>query len=176
MRTLLLLAMTLTAGVGQSVENPTPTVNANEKVGIDKTSEPSEHWADTVEFIEVPDPIDDVWAISIAKGLKNFRGLNKSPVDGIVTVPDEEIPDPDTNEYQIKEWISNYAGEFTDYKWRAERIDTQTRLVVCEVSLDGTRHDFKFRVNPELGTCRYEGGTALEKLRASQRKSSWWPW
>lgn len=176
MRRLILLVAMLTFAAGQIVGTLASTGEVNEKTAVDETSNPSEDWTNTVEFVEVPDPMDDEWAISIAKGLTNFRGLGKEPVEGVVSVPDEEGADEDTNEYQIKNWISNYTGEFTDYTWRAERIDTQTRVVVCEISLDGIKYDFRFRVNPKLGTCRYEGGTAFEKLRSSQRKTSWWPW
>jgi hypothetical protein len=114
--------------------------------------------------------------INIAKRLRNFSGFTKQPLIGVVTAQDEDVADEDTNDHLIREWITNYAGEFTDYEWRAEPIDRQTHLVFCEVSLDGQKYDFRFKVNHELRSCRYEGGTAYEKLRSNQKKKSWLPW
>jgi hypothetical protein len=111
-------------------------------------------------------------AIPIAKNRQNFSWFGQKPVNGVVSDAVEE----DSNSQLITEWIENYAGEFADYGWRSEPIDAQTFLVTCEVSLDGEKHGFRFQVNTELMTCRYEGGTAYEKLRSNQRKTSWLPW
>jgi hypothetical protein len=73
-----------------------------------------------------------------------------------------------TNETFIKNLLQGYEGTFTDYAWTMEKKDEQTYLVSCNVSLDGELHGFKFRVNTQVGSCRYEGGTALEKLTQSK--------
>lgn len=132
-------------------------------------------WTNEVEWIDPPDPLEvskRTSALRIAQNRQNFSGLRMKPVSGVVSDPVEE----DSNSQLITEWIKNYAGEFSDYGWLSEPIDAQTFLVVCEVSLDGEKHDFKFQVNTELMTCRYKGGTAYEKLRSNQRKTSWLPW
>ncbi len=143
-------------------------------------SEAQDNWMKELGVVEARDPfmedLNKSTAINIAKMLRNFSGFRKQPLSGVVTAKDEEVADEDTNDHLIREWITNYAGEFTDYEWRAEPIDKQTHLVFCEVSLDGQEHDFRFKVNHELWTCRYEGGTAYEKLTSNQKKSSWWPW
>jgi hypothetical protein len=69
-----------------------------------------------------------------------------------------------SNDEVMKNLLRQYAGEFTDYGWRAEKIDPQTYLVICEVSLDGEKRDLRFKVNTEVESCRYEGGTALAQL------------
>jgi hypothetical protein len=152
----------------------------NSKEAAEEGSKSASDQPSKLRFVEVRDPfMEDLnkrTAISIAKTLRNFSGFRKQPLSGVVTAKDEEVADEDTNDYLIREWITNYAGEFTDYVWRAEPIDKQTQLVFCEVSLDGQKHDFKFKVNHELWTCRYEGGTAYEKLRSNQKKKSWLPW
>jgi hypothetical protein len=147
----------------------------NSKDAVEQGSKQSQNWREFYA-LELEGDLNKSVAINIAKTLRNFSGFRKQPLSGVVTAKDEEVADEDTNDYLIREWITNYAGEFTDYEWRAEAIDKQTQLVFCEVSLDGQKYDFKFKVNHELWTCRYEGGTAYEKLRSNQKKKSWLPW
>jgi hypothetical protein len=75
-----------------------------------------------------------------------------------------------TNEIVTERLLASYDGDFTGYKWRSEEVDPQTYLVFCEMTLDGKMHDFKFKVNTAIGSCRYEGGTALPKLAPPQAK------
>jgi hypothetical protein len=159
----------------QEIESDFDPAEFLRKYGGEPKQEKEPSWR---KFYELDEPDESQrkrqqgYAVLIAKICQNFSGFGTKPVKGAVSGAVEG----DSNNDLIKKWISNYSGEFTDYTWRAEPIDTQTFLVVCEITLDGEEYDFKFQVNTELETCRYEGGTAYEKLRSNQRKSSWLPW
>jgi hypothetical protein len=84
--------------------------------------------------------------------------------------------DKNSNEQLIKAAVQTYKGGVTNYRWRAERIDDQTHIVICEVALDGRNHDFRFEVNSELETCMYLGGSAFDKLKPTASLSLWPSW
>jgi hypothetical protein len=116
-------------------------------------------------------------AITSAKGARSFNAGNKQPRERQLSANESpEIGDLNspTNEKLIEGLLQEYKGNFTDYAWTADRIDKQTFVATCSVSLDGMPHDFKFRVNNAARTCRYEGGTALSKL-APPRKIKFVP-
>ena len=110
--------------------------------------------------------------ILIAKFAQNFDPKTRRPIKPKFEGFSMQLS---SNEQFTKGLVGNYAGDFTDYRWREEKIDSQTYLVVCEATLDGNVYDFRFKVNTEIGSCRYEGGTALEKLApvpASEERST----
>jgi hypothetical protein len=115
-------------------------------------------------------------AIGIAKRAQNFSERGKQPIEGVVSAKLTDMTLDKKNEKLIEEAIKSYEGEFTGYQWRSSWIDPQTFLVTCEVALDGQKYEFKFQVNTALETCRYEGGTAFDKLQPSIQTASWWPW
>lgn len=95
----------------------------------------------------------------IAAGMAEFSGMDKN-----------------SNEQLIKAAVQTYKGSVTNYRWRAERIDDQTHVVICEVTLDGKNHDFRFEVNSELETCMYLGGSAFDQLKPTASLSLWPSW
>jgi hypothetical protein len=103
--------------------------------------------------------------ILIAKFAQNFDPKTRRPIKPKFEGFSMQLS---SNEQFTKGLVGNYAGDFTDYRWRQEKTDSQTYLVICEASLDGNTYDFRFKVNTEIGSCRYEGGTALEKLAPLQ--------
>ena len=102
-------------------------------------------------------------AVLLAKNSVNF---DTKEIRRLVSMPKGLL----INEIVTERLLASYDGDFTGYKWRSEEIDPQTYLVFCEMILDGREHDFKFKVNTEVGTCRYEGGTALGKLAPPKAK------
>jgi hypothetical protein len=112
-------------------------------------------------------------AIRSAKGARSFNAGNKQPRERQLSANESpEFGDLNSpkNDKLIEGLLQGYKGNFTDYAWSAERVDDQTFIVTCSASLDGIAHDFRFRVNNAARTCRYEGGTALEKLAPPQAK------
>ena len=112
--------------------------------------------------------------LRFAQRARSFNAASKQPRDRQLS--SSEFPsgvglDNPTNDDFIEGLLQGYEGSFTDYKWTTKKVDTQTYLVSCNVSLDGETHDFQFKVNSAVGSCRYEGGTALAKLAPPQPKS-----
>ena len=108
-------------------------------------------------------------ALHFAQRAKSFHAASKQPRDRQLSAsesPSGARVDNPTNDTFIEGLLQGYEGGFTDYKWTLQRVDSQTYLVTCSVSLDGETHDFQFRVNSVVGSCRYVGGTALSKLNS----------
>jgi hypothetical protein len=113
--------------------------------------------------------------IEIAKSGRSFGRRGRLPTGERMVVSDFHSSDKNSNEQLIKAAIQYYKGSVTNYRWRGQRVDEQTFLVICEVSLDGRMHDFRFEVNPKLETCMYVGGTGFDKLKPTASLSLW-PW
>jgi hypothetical protein len=105
--------------------------------------------------------------MGLAKNAKSFDERSKRPRGRQLSYKEGgergQLTSPDNEEF-IKGLLQGYQGRFTDYHWIMEKVDEQTYIVKCHVSLGGEASDFQFRVNLSAGTCRYEGGTALDKL------------
>ena len=119
--------------------------------------------------------LDDEYirATGLAQKAKSFDAKTKKPLARQLSSEegsDYENCDVPNNSDFIKSLLQIYGGHFTDYKWTVEKVDKQTYLAKCQVTLDGEQNDFRFRVNPLVGTCRYEGGTALGKLAPPKAK------
>ena len=114
-------------------------------------------------------------AMRLAQDAKSFGGSSKRPRERQLSAKEGteygQLSSPDNEEF-IQELLQGYQGSFTDYKWTVEKIDEQTYIVKCQVTLDGEQNEFRFRVNPLVGTCRYEGGTALTKLAPAKQTAS----
>lgn len=140
-----------------------------EKMAQDKSRSTASHapLAPSEKLSKAPLPRPGSYAIGpqdpllIARFAQNFDPQTDRPIKQRFEGFSGQLS---SNEQFTKRLVGNYAGEFTDYRWRQEKIDSQTYLVVCEASLDGKVYDFRFKVNTEIGSCRYEGGSALEKL------------
>jgi hypothetical protein len=106
-------------------------------------------------------------AMELAQKSKSFDAKTKKPLARQLSSKegsDYENRDVPNNSDFIKSLLQSYGGHFTDYKWTVEKVDEQTYIAKCQVTLDGEQNEFRFRVNPLVGTCRYEGGTALDKI------------
>jgi len=119
--------------------------------------------------------LDDEYirATGLAQKAKSFDAKTKKPLARQLSSEegsDYENRNVPNNSDFIKSLLQIYGGHFTDYKWTVEKVDKQTYIAKCQVTLDGEQNDFRFRVNPLVGTCRYEGGTALGKLAPPKAK------
>ena len=108
-------------------------------------------------------------AVQINEAVRQARFAMSFDADTVRRVKSSST-DYVSNEIITKRLVAAYKGDFTDYEWRSEKVDPQTDFVFCEVLLDGEKYDFKFKVNTAIGSCRYEGGTALAKLAPPQAK------
>lgn len=122
--------------------------------------------------------IAEMRAIYVAQRARTFGRRGQAPKRERMPAGGMEFSamDKNSNEQLIKAAVQSYKGGVTNYRWRAERIDDQTHLVICEVTLDGKRHDFRFEVNSELETCMYLGGAAFDELKPTASLSLWPPW
>ena len=106
-------------------------------------------------------------AMELAQKAKSFDARTKKPLARQLSSEEGsayENRDVPNNSDFIKSLLQSYGGHFTDYKWTVEKVDEQTYIAKCQVTLDGEQNEFRFRVNPLVGTCRYESGTALDKI------------
>jgi hypothetical protein len=127
------------------------------------------------EFERRTEQFAEMRAISTAERGRSFGRKGQPPVSERMVVSKFLSSDKNSNEQLIKAAIQNYKGSVTNYGWRGQRIDEQTFLVFCEVSLDVRMHDFRFEVNPKLETCMYVGGTGFDELKPAASLSLW-PW
>jgi hypothetical protein len=131
----------------------------------------SEHSA---EMQRVMDQDVEIQVLGLARRAKSFNSATKQVRESQLSAREGaeygNLTCPN-NEAFIKSLLQSYEGSFTDYAWKSVKVDPQTFTVTCSVLLDGKPYDFRFRVNLPVGTCRYEGGTALAKLAPPQAKS-----
>jgi len=109
-------------------------------------------------------------AVQINEAVRQARFAMSFDADTVRRVKSSST-DYVSNEIITKRLVAAYKGHFTGYEWRSEKVDPQTDFVFCEVLLDGEKYDFKFKVNTAIGSCRYEGGTALAKLAPPPSKT-----